>query len=226
MQGGLVKIPGERALHKAYDSLLHKKPAPSYHHLALYSQWARFDPRLAEIWVRYVSREWVHLNPLELRLHLFKQPWPSCAGVLLLFVKNYLEAEKHLDPTIHLLEHWSYLVAGGALKGCDEQFFVGLRQVAGKSMFDDARYSLSEYRKWGYFSRENLTHGKSAGSLSVTTRQEMLRELLEKHVRIRTATYWEAIGRCVSKRQAERDLEKSLLLRIRGQTSARYFVRR
>jgi hypothetical protein len=229
MQGGLLNIPGRLELEKAYSMLLHRVPAtPNETDLALFAQWSRFDPRLAEIWVSFLVREWERFHPLELRGALLSQPWPAAAAVLLEFT-----AKRVRNRT--LFPFWHRMVTESFPKGNWEQFFIGLRKIAGKAMQDDARFAFSEYRKWGYLGREILLNksgqgsiaeeGKRTHTLLPETRREILKEMLTSSARITTDVYWEAIGRCISRRQAERDLESSSIVRACGNTRARYFLK-
>ncbi len=77
MRPGLERIPSQGDLERAYADL-GDDPAPDA--LARYAQWSRFDPRLAEIWVATLLREWKRVHPIELREALLKQPWPAAAG--------------------------------------------------------------------------------------------------------------------------------------------------
>jgi hypothetical protein len=226
----LLNIPGRPELEKAYSMLLHREPVtPKEEDLALFAQWSRFDPRLAEIWVSFLIREWERYPPLELRNALLCQPWPATAAVLLEFT-----AKRVSNPT--LFPFWHRMVTESFPKGNWEQFFIGLREIAGKAMQEDARFAFCEYRKWGYLGREILLNKSGRGSLTgggkrthtllPETRQEILKEMLISSARITTDLYWEAISRCISRRQAERDLEKSSIVRACGKTRARYFLKR
>ncbi|MBI4404620.1 MAG: hypothetical protein HY537_10685 [Deltaproteobacteria bacterium] len=228
---GLKIIPSHGDLKLGYEKLLHKHPsAPSETELARYSQWSRFDPRLAEICVIYLSNTWEKLNPISLRKALLMEPWPSAQAVLFEFVSQVIATLK--KEQLRLFRCWSRTVTLGFAKAFTEQFFIGLRQLGATTMTDDARFSLAEYCKWGYLSREILIpkgrRAQSGRSFSLTheTRQEILKSLLEKSTRITTEDYWKALEHCISRRQAERDLTSNQLLKPKGHTKARYFVKR
>lgn len=217
---GLVSIPTVSELERAYEKLLHENPAPpSAEEIILYAHWSRFDPRLAEIWVAFMAIHWQQFDPLKIRTEILKGAWPACTNVLLEFVRRKLS-----HPQLFTL--WKKLVTTEIPKAPGEQFFIGLRILGGKSMLDDAVYSSEEYRKWGYLSRENLIPKSSGNQLSAATRQEILRELIKSSPQVTTEAYWNAIGRCISRRQAERDLKQNRWLRPKGNTKARFFIPR
>lgn len=226
MKTGLEKIPGVHDLATAYDDLLgHFKneivlPPKSF---AIYSQWTRFDSRLGEICVQYLLKNWRRMNPAQLHTELSKLPWPAVIGVLAEFVERQLIT----TPDEALFKNWKILVTTGFANTDWEQFFIGKRRIGGRAMFEDARFSLEEYRKWGYLSREILINKPKLGtaSYSVGTRYQILIDLLSVHSRITTDLYWETIGRAVSRRQAERDLLACKLLKAVGRTKGRFFTK-
>jgi len=230
MTVGLDKIPGIGDLEKCYDAILQarvsKDHSLSLDRFSLFCQWTRFDPRLAEICVQYISESWKKINPIELYQAFEKQPWPNVVGVLLEFSEKlvFLESPEESD----LFQLWKQLITKRLKKSNWEQFFIGQRRIAGQMMLDDARFSLAEYQKWGYLSREILLNKKieNTHSYSLQTRQQILKALVESSPRITTDAYWNALGQSISRRQAERDLRSCSLLKSIGETKGRYFVRK
>ncbi len=236
MRPGLERIPSQGDLERAYADL---SGAPGPQALARYSQWSRFDPRLAEIWVATLLREWKRVHPIELREALLKQPWPAAAGPLIEFVARAVRARPADSRTFRA---WKLMATDGLAPADWEQFFIGQRRIAGAAMLEDARFALGEYRRWGYLSREVLFNkqrfpaelrgtrrGREGGgthSLAPEVRQEILRELLRDRSRISTRDYLQAVGNCISERQATRDLLRSRWVTPAGQTKGRCFVRR
>ncbi len=238
MKGGLLNIPQLTDLKEAYDSLLHLEPKdPGIDQIALFSQWARFDARLAEIWIHYLEPHWGLLNPLDLNTTLLKQPWPAAAGLLLEFVQTLIEAkskENRINKSVNSqdLEKfrlWKRLVTYQISPAEWEFFFIGLHKIGGKIMFEDACFSLKEYRDWGFLGRDILvqktssSHFKVQAHIEKEVRLQILQQLLRASPRITVKKYWEAIGQCISLRQAERDLSNSPILEAVGQTQARYY---
>jgi hypothetical protein len=226
VKGGLEKIPSQRSLATAYETLLHTgRSRPDLKKLACFTQWARFDPRLAEILATYFSQQWKSIHPLEFRAACLACPWPGSVGVLLEFSRRAI-ANQGSTEAAQLFNSWRTLVTHGMDKAQGEQYFIGLRQLGGSAMWEDALFASNEYREWGYLARENLLPKEKGPSLSPATRLEILDALLSSTSRIRTQDYWNAIGRGISIRQAERDLLKNPHLRSSGETKGRYFTRK
>jgi hypothetical protein len=224
---GLDQLPGVSDLEEGYNQILRAQQELGGK-IDLYSfsklcQWSRFDSRMAEICVNFFSIYWKQLNPVELHDAFEKQPWPNVLGVLLEFCL--------VDSP--LFRSWKKTATCGFSKANWEQFYIGKRRIGGQLMMDDVRFSLEEYRRWGYLSREVLLQKQRETkqvqkkySYSPATRLEILKDLIRNHPRITTQQYWDAIARSVSKRQAERDLEASSIVIGRGTTKGRYFVKR
>jgi len=233
MKIGLKQLPSTHDLELAYQQFAQRPeqglPKPqgtviALKDFALYCQWVRFDSRLGEMSVQYLLRNWRRINPTELRDEFLSQPWPAVLGVLAEFAQRQLEPGLELT----LFQNWKIVATTEFSPACWEQFFIGKRRMGGKAMFDDARFSLEEYRKWGYLSREVLINKPeaTAASYSSPTRRQILSDLVETHSRITTKLYWNELGQSISKRQAERDLLAFPRLRPMGRTQGRYFVRR
>jgi hypothetical protein len=227
MKVGLESCPTIHDLEAAYNQILNAKRNRNgeidVNSFALYCQWGRFDARLSEVCVEFLTHFWKQMNPIKLHDAFVCLPWPAVLGVLLEFCPQ--------DST--LFQMWKKTATCDFEKVDWELFFIGKRRIGGRSMFDDARFSLDEYRRWGYLSREVLVNkgGRTQErgpvfSYAPETRIQILKELLETHSRITTGQYWEALGKSISKRQAERDLGSSNLLKKSGRTKGRYFVRR
>lgn len=218
---GLARIPQIQDLQLAYehlqtDSLIEAE-------LVLYAQWTRFDPRLAEICVLWISQDWARLNPMTLRKHLSEQPWPAAFCVLLEFAVHQT-SEEFLEG----FKLWKKLVCFDWPQANFEQYFVGQRSVGGKLMFEDAQFSYSEYLEWGYLGREilqnkSISHRAKIG-MNPSVRKQILISLFENNNRVTTQMYWEALNRCISKRQAERDLIQFKTGKSRGVSRGRYYV--
>jgi len=224
MNIGLERLPDIKDLELAYNTILGIEKTYSkldLRELSLYAQWTRFDSRLGEICATFLSRHWKEINPIELHDIFELQPWPSVLGVLLEFCPDE-------SP---LFCHWKKAATCGFSKANWEQYFIGKRRIAGSAMFEDVCFSLEQYRRWGYLAREiliNKAYASGSNSQRLYSREvrfRILSHLLENKNRITTQDYWEAIGRCVSKRQAERDLSSYGSLKSIGNTKGKYFLK-
>lgn len=208
---GLLFLPSQKDLEKAYEGLQQPVPAQD---LTLFTQWSRFDPRLGEILVSHFARFWREYNPLEISKLNQLQPWPAALGVLLEFCERSLKISQVKDMKSFCL--WKDLILEEVSLAPEEQYFIGLRKLAGKLMFQDVRGSLQEYRKWGFLGREVLLNKAQAihlstssppGRLSPKVRKQILEDLLEAQPEITVNDYLQATQFLISRRQAERDLK-------------------
>ena len=233
MKCGLAQLPLTLDLSNAYDQILRWQRDESlidYSAFALFCQWSRFDSRLGEICVKFISREWRKIHPIKIREALLEQPWPSVLAVLVEF-SGLLAKNEESPEDFKLYLVWKNTAIFGIPKANWEQYFIGKRRIASRSMLDDARFSIEEYRKWGYLGREILinkqrigTTGSKAFSYSSQTRLQILKELVETQPRFTAENYWNAVGRNISRRQAERDLMNSPLIRSVGRTQGRFYL--
>lgn len=220
---GLVDIPSAADLQSAYAFFQNDPSRITPVQLALWSQWARFDPRLAEQWVTHVGVRWAGIPSGELNFHLRAQPWPAAAGVLTEQACLFVAKDRRASSL------WAKSVMLGIEPALHEQFFIGTRAFAGKQMFDDAWLSLEPYRAWGYLGRDILVNKAPQGGRTLVpeaTRRSVLDELIRGRPRIRVEDYRKALGGWVAPRQAEKDLARHPKLKAVGNTRGRYYVAR
>ena len=218
---GLEKIPSKQKLLRAYNQLLdHSTKLASIRELCLWSQWTRFDPRLAELLISYICKFWKILPAPILNETLKTLPWPATFAVLCEYVKD-IQKDKVFNV-------WMKCIVSDIPPAKNELYFIGLQKFGGRQNFDNAVNALKFYRKWGFLSREYLTSkGKDRGRktlLPKSTRLGILKELLQKKNRITTQEYRQATHKLVSIRQAQRDLKKQDLRAI-GQTRGRIYIK-
>lgn len=223
---GLNSIPSNAELEKAYlDLRVRIVPAAREAKLlALYAQWTRFDPRLSEILIFYVTQYWKDISPVKLNEEIHHQPWPAALGVA-------LEMARELTVSDPLFDRWKACALAGVQAASNEQFFIGLRAIGGRQMQLDARFSLKPYRRWGYLGREILLNkAMSRGRLQKTLipielRRAAIKELMKERNRISVKDYKAYLGGMISDRQAERDLREAVFLRPIGRTRSRIYIK-
>ena len=228
---GLIHIPSIDELEKAYG-ILQSKAAVAEVDYALYSQWTRFDPRLGEIWIARFARDWRNLRPAILRDALLELPWPSAFGVL---IEQTLAYGNLSLPEKKILRSISRAVLASIPTALFEAFFIGLAPFASRSMREDAENPIASYSKWGYFGRDVMINKASqklsAGEFHRTEidadrRELILKTLLQEKNRITINDYLEALEWKVSRRVAQKDLKISPVLKARGKTRARFYIRK
>ena len=225
---GLESVPTLSDLGEAYLLLQNPRALIDVSQWGLWSQWSRFDPRLAEQWVAHCALSWRSIPSGELNLNLSRLPWPHAGALLLAHVKQFHLASKAEKRSFSL---WAHSVTDGIKPSpAPELFFIGTRAFAGKQVWLDASRSLSIYKKWGYLGREILKNkaasqlGKKMTLVSAHVRRSVLKELIQRQTRIRVSEYRVALDGHVSLRQAERDLSGNPALRPRGDTKGRFYV--
>src|SRR5687768_10029995 len=128
MKTGLARLPDIHDLEKAYNAiLLTEREAGalvSSHLFAIYCQWSRFDSRMGEICVNYLSKNWKKMNPVELHDVFLLQAWPAILGVLLEFCQIQLRESMNREQFL-LFQRWKNTATSGMKKANWEQYFVG-----------------------------------------------------------------------------------------------------
>jgi len=187
--------------------------------LVLAAQAARQEPRLLWVLVELLARGYDRFDPLKLRRALARARWPATLAVALEFARR-------AAPSAELDDVAAYVVARVA-PARGERFFLGTRAFAGALARRDVEESLAEYRRWGYYAREEpLAKELGAGLRGTLARPErlnLLRRLAERRESVAVGDYLAALDGRASRRQASRDLASAPFLRQTGATrAARY----
>lgn len=242
------QIPTVADLEGAYEFLQfchYNEPGKQAHtleqRLAIYSNWARFDARLAQILVRFFAENWPSIDANSLNAALRLQQWPRALGPILDFVslefkgelREALKEQKKISssPFAQFKRAAMFGFTRARLADSASQYFIGQRAFGGRLMQQDAEFSLKIYRRWGFVSRENLLPQKarsarpSATLLDADQRRRCLDALLKTQFRITARQYRLALDNQVSVRQAELDLSNHPRLKPMGRTKGRSYVR-
>jgi hypothetical protein len=217
---GLTKIPTISDLAFAYRQLQTASPWINLSELALYSQWARFDPRLAEQLVHHFAIHWKKMAAGLLNLEVGRQPWPASLAVLLEHTKTLVGKER--VP----FAHWVDIVTHGIIPADHELFFIGLYTFAGKQLQQECSHTIKPYSRWGYMGSELLTHLPKKNHHTLMKRKQrlqLLNGLLEKRGTIKVDDYLQLIGPYLSRRQAQRDLADCNTVQKKGATRGRVY---
>ncbi len=219
---GLTVIPHLSDLEEAYQTL--QAGNASIKHLAIWSGWVRFDPRLGEQWIAYIQTHWKTILPMELNGCLLKQAWPQAAGPLLSQVST---KSKRGQSERLVFQNWCACVMAHITPAQNELYFIGLRAFAGVAAFKDVTHSLKAYRRWGFYAPDLLvnkaTSHANATHLSTSARAQILSELIKVQKKIRVRDYIGALGGAVSPRQAQLDLAARKDLKKNGNTKGCYY---
>ncbi|HTN54070.1 MAG TPA: hypothetical protein VML50_16805 [Anaeromyxobacter sp.] len=187
--------------------------------VVLAAQASRRDPRLLWVLVDLLARAYDRFDPLKLRRALARARWPATLGVAFEFARRAAHSGE--------LDDVARFVAARVPPAAGERYFLGTRAFGGALARRDVEESLAEYRRWGYFSREEPIAkelGASAhGSLDPRERLNLLRRLAERQVDLTLKDYLAALRGRASRRQATRDLARApFLVRTGATRGARY----
>ncbi len=197
------------------------EPAPE-ELVVLASQAARHDPRLLWILVQLLAQRFDRLDPRKLRVALQDSAWPATLGVVFEFARR-------VQPSPELADTARFVMAR-VPPASGEQFFFASGAFGGELARRNAEESLAEYKRWGFFGREEPIAkelGVAAhGTMGRTERSNVLRRLAKRVESFTLADYVNALGGRVSARQASRDLGSAPFLLRRGtRRGTRYRLR-
>ena len=223
---GLCKIPDEKKITQAYRKLKYKSEEVLLKDLALYSQWARLDPRLGEMVIEHLAFCWEDINPIQFNYNIKKQVWPSALGALLAQIPFYY-LQKDISWNKELFLNWKKCVMTNIPPATDEQFFIGIYKVGGKLMKEECFHAIKPYRQWGYFAKDlliNKAEPPTRTLLSSAQRQVIINSLIKKKKKLTVQDYLEEINFQIHPRQAQRDLKNHPQLKPYGYTKGRYYM--
>jgi hypothetical protein len=189
--------------------------------IVLAADTSRQEPRLLWVIVDLLARRYDRFDPLRLRRAAQAARWPATLAVALEFARAARPSQELSDV--------ADFVCRRLPRARGEQFFLSARAFGGEQARRDAEESLSEYKRWGYLSRE-LPVAKELGSTAAGTmepaeRMNLLRRLAERQRSITLVDYLTALRGRSSRRQASRDLAEAPFLRRKGSTrGARYVL--
>lgn len=188
------------------------------------AQMSRFDPRLAEMLVRHLARNFEELNPWIIRGVNLKSEWPQSLCVLVDIAELLVLSSKQ-DWKL-----WKTCIQFEIPKASFQAFYVGLIAIDPRKSQEQMRRNLKLYSAWGFYNHE-LPITEKLGRiqrtlLSKSLRLEILKELIRKRSRFTVQDYIEALDHRVHRRQAERDLVgfKDRLV-SRGNTKSRTYAK-
>jgi hypothetical protein len=188
---------------------------PSPEELAvLTAQAARQEPRLLWVLVELLARGYERFDALKLRRALARARWPAALGVAFEFARRAARSPE--------LDDVAAFVTARTTPASGERFFLGTRAFAGELARRDVEESLAEYRRWGYFSREEPLAKElgtvARGTLGPRERMNVLRRLVERQGEVTLGDYLAALRGRASRRQASRDLATAPFLARTGAT--------
>ncbi len=225
---GLRTLPLTSDLLRAYREL-EGSVVIAEDRLALLSQWARLEPRLAELLTGYLQRRWAQLNVMGLVKALEQQPWPRAILVPLRFVE--LSVVDKVERAV--LRGYIDSIERTFSEKSNDLFFIPLQRMNRVVLAEAIDFQGMPYVRSGFVGSVSLL-AKGRIPEGVTTLDARARErvigemaaLLRYGETIAVEDYMRRCRGLVSRRQAQRDLARSPLLVASGFTrNHRYRVR-
>jgi len=222
---GLESVPNISNLRVAYDHLQSAKMLLNPPQIALYSQWARLDPRLAEILVGHFTVFWQEIAVGSLIQALTQQPWPRSIAVLLRFAVLGL-ATADREVARHLIS----AVETAFPAPPPQLYFVPLQVPNSVILREEVDFRIDPYFQSGYIGSQPLfQHSKPPANrtfLSAIQRKQILSDLFAKQNFVTVSDHIYACKGMVSRRQAQRDLNAYSGVKAQGFTRGRSYTHR
>ncbi len=227
---GADRIPLLSDLAGPYEALQKKDHIPTTAELLLWAQWIRFDPRLGEIFTRWLSQHWQIIHPLAMNVEILKSPWPAVWGVLLDQVEALLRLEKRcIGSELQRWKAWKKLMLAEVQPDSPQLFYFQLVSPVGKIAQEWVNQPSRDFAAWGYFANDawiNKAPWAKRTAVKTEVRLRVLQRLAKSGEPFTTRAYIEALGGRVTWRQAQRDLQSFPRLHSEGATKDRTWKRR
>ena len=187
--------------------------------IAIYSQWSRLEPRVAQTLVSYLIVHWPSLALGMMLKELNQQPWPRSILVLLRFVQLVV-CDLGLDQLILAMDR--------ALVDQPHQlYFIPLQFPYRVTLAHEVEYRTRPYTLSGFIGSQSLlTHTRYPENqtyLSEVQRHRILERLILNKTDFTVKSYQTACAGLVSLRQAQRDLKIAQGIVTKGFTRSRRY---
>lgn len=210
--------PNENVLRLAFKKLDRSPTLKAY--LSLY-QLTRFEPRLAEVFVKSLAENWLSINPVLLAESLKSESQSFVFAALIENAQILIEKKYHVS-----FRAWKAAATSSVKPAHGEIFWIGVYSFMGKSFLNEVRNSNKLFLRWGLYCQDylvNKAHNREKIKLpppSKTTRREALINLAKASESITVANYRNHLNGQISNRLAELDFKESFFLVRQGETKA------
>jgi hypothetical protein len=204
---GLPNLPSRKDLLQAYNEIQERRSPLPLKDLALYSQWARLDPRLAEILVEHLALCWSKIPVGEFIDTLLEQPWPRAALVLFRFAELIVPTKKR-----RILKGFISAIEDSLEPSPPQLFFIHLQRPNSTVQKNEVEFRTSPYSLSGFIGSQSLLSRSrwptNKTSLTKDPRRYILKTLLNSKTDVCVDDYISACRGLISRRQAQRDLSR------------------
>ena len=198
---GLNRFPRSSELVEGTNRLQtnHSIPADVF---ALYTQWARLDPRFAEIVVTSIARTWQTLALGDFMGALEQSPWPQAAVVLFRFAA--LDAKDS-----HLTVMCDALAKLYPPRSSHGLFFIPLTWPNSVVTRNELKFNTKIYARSGFIGSQALrSRGRwpiDETHLTRSARRQIFKTPFASKPKVSVTEYRDACRNMISTRQAQRD---------------------
>jgi hypothetical protein len=221
-------IPSRKKLIQVYNLLQASKQKLTEKDIIEWAGYSRFDPRLAEILISYLTLSWRTFNPLKMRELNLSEAWPQTLAVLLEHVELNLKNTKK-DSDVQLFKLFKDLLLFDIQPAEYQSYTIGLFSVGGQLQKKCSELPHPIFKKWGFYENDlflsKTSKGREQTLYDVETRKRVLKSLLKTNKKISVNDYIEACRFSIHRRQAERDLSQFFKLKKTGRTRGRLYSR-
>jgi len=189
------------------------RPAGLEELFCLGADMSRYDPRLFDILVAFLSRSWKELNPAAVRALYAGMRTPQTVAVMAEFARSQQALPEEKRYFLRYLQE-------GLAPVPMQLYYQHLYRPGGNLMRRAAEEALREYKAWGFLAREapslDEADRRTMGSRDADARRNILMQLLKERGRIRMSDYIEALGGKISRQQALIDMRSIEGVRLTG----------
>lgn len=220
-------VPSMNELVRAMN-LLQSKPLSGTSFLRLFPL-TRFDPRITEVMIEGIARDWRKIDPRPLGDDLKSHPWKRAAGFL-------MDCATYLIPPAERssFRRWSRAVVAKPTQPSRlsaETFWIGLYSPGSRNLERQLTNCLPIYRRWGFvgadlpLNQSRLSSSTDRSWMDAPARRRLLDHLLSRGESFTANDYRQALGGGVSRRLAELDLSRHPGVAASGRTRNRVYFR-
>lgn len=215
-----MKTPNRNEIQIAFARLQSSPESVSILDVIEWSHRCRWEPRLAEILVQHIFKNWKTWNPLTVHETLKLQAMPQ----------SFLVLSEHLyflltGPQRKTFKLWLNCVSSG-FEPVPYQAFYLINKFAGSRLRSESEYNLKPFARWGFYCSYLMLNKENKlprTSITKTSRGLVLLDLIQEMKVFRVQDYIDRLNNKIHPRQAERDLKACPQIKAHGQTRNRTY---
>lgn len=188
MKGLSKLLPPDKAP-EIYWRLQRKPDRISPKEFVHWTQYSRYDARLAEQLAEHIRDYWYRYDPVVINSLAQKEAWPGAVGFL---IEHTLEQCSKSIGVRTQFQKWAATAQRGLPSFTWGLFFIGAWPIASAAMNAQVSQSLSSYKKWGFYGKDILFNKQIPGEIKAPSyrrnqpkRDEQVQALpIDQHVKV------------------------------------------